>query len=310
MSAPILDKLTRPVVEAATDALWAQWRTLMPLVSGKGRAARALIDPEALLLGSLGLGGHEQRLEITAGAWAHLGSRLLSVQRMKNLARGYPKAVGDRLSSFARTALEQGDLRWRSVARGKGQLRARDKDLQATVSSHEPAALVLRLRLGFGVGIKADVLAYLLGSHGARQTVPAIAVATGYYQRAVRRAVEDLAAGGFLSAAATSPASYRINPAAWRELLGFGDEPPVWRPWNVWFSFVSQLVAWVELQAAGSGVSDYVISSRARDFLESQRPELERTIRLRDARGHVGEEYLDVFEKSLLDIAEWVRGCA
>jgi len=178
------------------------------------------------------------------------------------------------------------------------------------VSSHEPAALMLRLRLGLGVGIKADVLAYLLGLHGAPQTVPAIAVATGYYQRAVRRAVEDLVAGGFVSAAATSPASYRLEPGAWRELLGLRQDPPVWRPWSVWFAFVAQLLEWAERQAAGPAVSDYVISSRARDFLDGQRPKLGRSIGLPDARGYVGERYLEVFEKSLREVADWLKGCA
>jgi hypothetical protein len=305
-----LDRLTRPVVEAATAALWAQWRTLSPMVAGKGRAARALIDPEALVLGSLALGDRERRLELMAGAWAHLGSGLLSVQRMKNLLPEYPKAVADRAATFARTALEQGDGRWRSLARGTGELHVRDKDLRAHLSSHEPAALMLRLRLGLGVGIKADVLAYLLGSSGAHQTVPAIAVATGYYQRAVRRAVEDLAAGGFVNAAVTSPASYRIERGAWRELLGLGEDPPTWRPWSVWFAFVSQLQDWAERQAAGPTVSDYVLSSRARDFLDGQRPKLGGSIGLPDARGYVGERYLEVFEKSLLEVADWLKGCA
>jgi hypothetical protein len=308
MSAATLAKLTRPVVDAAVGALWTQWRTVSPVLAGRGPAARALVDPEALVLGSLALSDHERRLENAAAWWAHAGSRLLSVQRMKNLLPEWPEAVTHHASVFARTALEQGDARWRSLAPGNAELRVRGKDLRATVTSHEPPALVLRLRLGFGVGIKADVLAYLLGLHDGKATVPAIAGATGYYHRAVRRAVEDLVAGGFVAAVPTSPASYQVNPAAWRELLGFAGEPPVWRPWSVWFAFVSQLNAWSERQAAGAPVSDYVTSSRARDFMEAQQ-RLARTIGLPDARGYAGERYLEVFEKSLLDVAEWVKGC-
>ncbi len=299
--------MVHSVVDAAVDALWAQWRVVSPIAAWRGREAQALIDPEALLLGSLALVGRERRFHDLARLWALTGARLLSVQRTKNLLRDHPPRVSERLAAFAQTAYEGGDLRWRPLAGRASSLRARDKGLTAGPVSREPAALALRLRLGFGVGIKPDVLAFLLGAHGTRQTVPAIAAATHYYQRAVRRAVEDLAAGGFVRAQATSPASYSVNLAAWRGLLEFGEDPPVWRPWHVSFSFVSRLLVWVEEQVSGKEPSPYLSSSRARDFFEAERPRLETALRLPDPAGFVGERYLEVFERSLEEVSDWLK---
>lgn len=309
MPATTLDKLVRPAVDAAVEALWAQWRVVSPVPAWRGRLARALIDPEALVLGSLALVEQERRFGDLARVWAGPGARVLSAQRMRNLLPDHPSRVADRLAAFARTAVEHGDLRWRPLAGRAKPLRARAKDPTTGLISREPAALVLRLRLGFGVGIKPDVLAFLLGVHGTRQTVPAIAAATHYYQRAVRRAMEDLAAGGFVRSQATAPASYSVDIAVWRELLQFGEDPPVWRSWHSLFSFVSRLVTWVE-EVGGRDLTHYVLSSRARDFLEAERPRLETALRLPDPTGYAGERYLKVFEKSLAEVSDWLRASA
>src|SRR5689334_23188345 len=104
-----------------------------------------MIDPEALILGSLGLGQYELRLLNTVSWWAHTGSTLLSVQRMKNLADSYPDVIAEPLAAFARTAFEQGDHRWRKLAGPKAGLRSRKNDLTATPRLSGDPALWLRL---------------------------------------------------------------------------------------------------------------------------------------------------------------------
>jgi len=86
---------------------------------------------------------------------------------------------------------------------------------------------MLRLRLGMGVGIKADVLSFLLGRVGGHATIQEIAQATHYYGRAVRRAVEELAAAGFVQSRSTAPASFRVDMSKWHYVLDFDpDDPP------------------------------------------------------------------------------------
>src|SRR5438477_11182224 len=102
--------------EAAAQAAWTQWGAIFSFPATK-RQARAIVDPEALLLGSLALSEHEPRLRGVVQLWARYESRLLSVQRMKNILPLFRGAVRERLAEFARLAVtEGGDLRWRSVA--------------------------------------------------------------------------------------------------------------------------------------------------------------------------------------------------
>src|SRR5438876_1035970 len=115
--------------EAAAQAAWTQWAAIFSFPASK-RRAHAIVDPEALLLGSLALSEHEPRLRGVVQLWARHESRLLSVQRMKNLVPLFRSAVRERLAEFARLAVtEGGDQRWRSVAsRSSGAKPIRQRD--------------------------------------------------------------------------------------------------------------------------------------------------------------------------------------
>lgn len=299
---PNLDKAVARLLEATLEVVWAQWRALGP-VAGSGREARAIVDPEALVLVSLALNEHERRLGRVVAWWARSGARLLSVQRLRNLARDYPDTASQAIAGFARAALESGDARWRPVARGGGELAVRKKDLAAAASPRAPAALLLKLRLGLGVGIKADVLGYLVGLAGAGATVQAIAYATAYYPRAVRRAVEELAAAGFVEARPTSPASYRVNMERYESLLQLGKDPPAWRPWYLVFTFVFEVLRWAE---EARGQTDYVASSAARDLVLRRRARLHPDIKLPEPEIGTGESYLAAFGEALGEAKEWL----
>jgi peptidylprolyl isomerase len=74
--------------EAAVSIAWAHWGSLAPgaITSGEERT-RSIVDPEALVLLSLAVREHEARLTDLLAGWARSGSALLSVQRLKTLAR-------------------------------------------------------------------------------------------------------------------------------------------------------------------------------------------------------------------------------
>ncbi len=229
MSSATLRKLSRRARECAVDIAWAQWGALSGIPSRKF-PVQSMIDPEALLLASLYLGEFEPRLYRLTAWWAAMGARLLSVQRVRNLVSHYPKPVHRLMAEFALMAVEDGrDLRWRSIAGKSRPEAARKKDLAATPTLMEPPALLLRLRIGFGVGIKADVLGFLLGRAGARATIREIAASSGYHERAVRRAVEEMSAARFLVPGRTSPVSYGVDPEGWANVLELPHDPPLWR---------------------------------------------------------------------------------
>src|SRR5258708_21623860 len=117
MFAPKVVKAVAARREAAAGAAWTQWGAVFGVAASK-RQARAIVDPEALLLGSLVLSEHEPRLRGVVGLWGLNQSRLLSVQRAKNLARLFPAGVRERLGAFAQGArMRGGDARWRPLTR-------------------------------------------------------------------------------------------------------------------------------------------------------------------------------------------------
>ena len=94
-----------------------------------------------------------------------------------------------------------------------------------------------------------------------------VARATRYYPRAVRRALEELAAARFVMTAATAPVSYSVDPDAWTAVLGFRDGPPPWVPWTSAFPLMLRILAWLDDPAAARA-SAYLRSSSARDLAE------------------------------------------
>ena len=294
------------VREAAARAAWTQWGAVFTFAAG-GQTAKAIVDPEALLLGSLALSGHEARLWRVARLWVRYGARLLSVQRAKNIARRFPPMVVGQLGELARLAVEEGgDVRWRSLAGpSPPDMPAGRREPQANPVLEGAPALMLRLRLGFGVGIKADVVSHLVGLAGAGATVQQIAEATQYYGRAVRRAIEELAASGFIDARSTAPASYRVDVHKWADLLAItADDSPAWRPWVGIYALEAALDAWESRPAPESG---FVLASEARDLVAEHAPSLESAgVRLPALSKHRGQAYLEPFGRALTEVAEFL----
>lgn len=270
-----LNKAIDGLVAATVEVLWGQWQALGASAAQTNRPARAMVDPEALLLGSFALAHRERRLDRFLRMWPVQGARVLSVQRAKNLVGDYDVAVADALARFAAAAVREGDRRWGSLAAEEATAKPRAKDVGAGLVVSEPAALAIRLRLAFGVGIKADVLAYLSGSHGQHRPMSDIAAATGYYERAVRRAVDELVAARFVRAWASAPASYSIDVERWAPAFGL-DEMPLWMPWQPIFAFVAHLDGW-HTQVRAEKRSSYMQSSGLRDLIERRRGLFERT---------------------------------
>lgn len=304
-SQPIANAIAA-VRRAAAGAAWIQWNGIFTPAASR-RTARAIVDPEALLLGSLALAAHEPRLWRVARLWARYGARLLSVQRAKNIGRRFPPSTVERLGEFARIAAADGrDVRWRSVMGDSPPAEpASRREPQARRVLEGGAALMLRLRLGFGVGIKADVVSHLVGRAGGGATVQQIAEATHYHGRAVRRATEELAASGFIEARATAPASYEVELDKWAELLSIAvNDPPAWRPWAGVYALVAALDGWASRPPPESGV---VLASEARDLMAEHTAAVESAgVRASALGKYRAEAYLEPFAKALEDYAGYI----
>jgi hypothetical protein len=87
----------------------------------------------------------------------------------------------------------------------------------------DPRTLWLRVRAGFGVGSKADTLAFLVGMQGAPSTARSIAYATGYSSVSIRQAVEEMALARLIRGTKKHPFEYLPPLRPWTELLELED---------------------------------------------------------------------------------------
>jgi hypothetical protein len=306
MSAKQVARAIAGLREATAQAAWTQWSAIFTVAASR-RPAQSIVDPEALLLVSLALRDHEPRLWSAAVMWAQFGARLLSVQRTKNLVRLFPAEVRERLGGFAALAIRDGaDQRWRSLvgsARTNGSGRGKGRVKEGTPVLAGGPALMLRLRLGLGVGIKPDVLTYLIGIAGGANPVVLIARATGYQGRAVRRALEELEAAGYIESRPWTPVAYRVDNAKWAGLLEFeAKNPPAWREWADLYAFVVALDEW----SRALPQSDLVLASEARDLVETHARAFDAIPRLPTLGKYRGEAFIGPFVKAIEACAEFV----
>lgn len=306
MSVPRCAKLVAPLREAAVQAAWTQWAALgYVLPSVNNRDGHAIVDPEALVLATLALRDYERRFEHVLWGWMDRTSRLLSASRITSLLKDYPAWMSERVARFAADAVAAGDPRWKKLA-GKAQRTVQQPAGKGVPSSTTPlrqrTTLMLRLRLAFGVGIKADALTCLIARMGGRATIREIADDLGYFDRAVRRSVEDLAAAQLIDAEATSPVSYQVRAGPWFALLGLDrNEPPAWRHWRDLYAIVVRLDAWAAA-ADEASLSQYVAASRLRDTFDALDPLFLRSyVRERPDWAGPPEQWLTEFES-------WVSG--
>lgn len=312
MSDAVIRRIREQTLRTGVAVAWAQWSALTTMAVPAGPRARALVDPEALVLLSLAVRGQDRRLDDLVLGWARAASALLSVQRLSHLAEAFPAAVREGLGAFARAASDAGDRRWRALA-GEADTggRPRRKVAGAPRLADAPA-LLLRLRAGFGVGARADVLTFLLSLRGAEAPVSAIAGATGYSGSAVRAAAEEMVLAGFAKRVEAAPTAYCADHRAWAGVLQFrptsspkGPDVPPWRHWDIVFAYLADVAAWAG-EAEAAEWSAYVASSRARDLVEDHaRPLRTAKLRLPDPREPGGAAFLEDLERGMTHVHEW-----
>lgn len=332
-----VDRLAVELRRVLLDVAWRQWRAIGAGAVGRSsvrdaerRHLNTIVDPEALMLISLLLVREERRMPGLLHDWALENSDLLSVQRVKNLESEYPEplrtTVERRVAWFARVARDEAkDLRWRSLIvkaqEGPGTIddvvaRTRtdapegsSRKMRATrVRATSGPTLLLRLRLAFGVGVKADLLAYVLARGEDWATVRDITDATGYTVAAVRRAAEDLAAARFIEALEDQPTSYRAVVGAWGSLLTL-DELPRWGSWQERFVFAAVFLQWADAVGDRS-LSWYAFGNQGRQLLERHRTAFERDL-IAVWSGHSSIQDWGLYvTRSVRSLASWMSEMA
>lgn len=307
MSKPRFASIAREVHDAAVGAAWIQWQALGAQAAAP-RAPRAIVDPEALVVFSLAMADDEPRLRDFLRGFAELGSRLLSIQRLKRVLHAFPTDVEPRVASFAAAVARGGkDPRWRTLATGASPLGGRPgKVAPPSLRLGEPAALMLRLRTAFGVDVRSDALTYLLGRTGAWADVKDIAAALLYAKYSVRGACESLANARLLESRADRPVKYYADQRRWGALLKLPDQPP-WHAWAGIYPFLLRWLRWMR-EPGVARASPALAASLAREFVREHGQVLTHLqLEVPDQRDYRGEAYLLPFERTASALAQWLR---
>lgn len=283
------DEIIQEMRETTANVLWRQWKGLGAMTNA--REAQAIVDPEALLFASLALTDVEPRLNEIVRSWIWENAESISIQRLKNLRREFPGP--DALGTIAQLAVESGDIRWKKLlpAGSHGTVQGRPKGRTITTRLQATAALMVRIRAGFGHGARADLLTYLIGLSNVRgdswASVASIARALSYTVTNIRQAADEMALAGFIDqlpgasgGRGATARMFRVRTGMWQALLGGGT--PRWHDWKETFRFALEFDRIVRAAPANS-ITDYVIWSQFRDLLEkypealpSDNPALER----------------------------------
>jgi hypothetical protein len=287
-----ISELRDEAQERLASFLWAQWGQ-MGVAANSDRRDSWAADPEALLLLTFEVGRGEPRLLDEVLDWMDFNERLVSVQRLRNIAGD---EAGRGLVEAVLGWLGQNRRRPRLGARsspGTGEPQPFFRDSRLQVTEPDPAFLAqgflkphtepsgksqapdlglpinfaFRLRLLLGVGVRAEVARVLLTTDAPWMNAQALAASTVYTKRNVQEAAASLASARFVDLRMVGNENRFVAPRSrWAEFLGVAHLPGS-RDWPQLFRAYSRVLRWMD-DPGNRDLSDYMLSSRARTMVE------------------------------------------
>jgi hypothetical protein len=290
--------------EQIFDFLWRQWSTLGIAGATKSKDNR-IIDPEALLLFSLGVCRYEPRLFDEIIDWLFQNGHFINVQRLQQIQVKYNFNCGPQLSAIAELLAKKSSyqLKWSGLAKkyyqehketlffdkeGEALPCPTDKNANPEFLSHglrrgqinlrgysqafdlqNPACLLLRLRALLGINARAEILCLLAS---VKEIHPSEAARlTAYYQKTIQTTLVEMAQSGvILTRTSKKEKFYRLKPGVLDELLKSNGESAQWINWRPLFKTVE--IIWRRLcELSGKKIDSLLLSSELKKFMSSVR---------------------------------------
>jgi hypothetical protein len=320
-----IPELREDLQSRLSSFLWDQWGQMGILATSSEHSPWAT-DPEALLLLTFEVGREEPRLFEEVLDWLVTNERLISVQRLRNLARddsdrALVEAVlawlgqkrrrprleakqgaseTDEPQSFFRGSqipigdpdpafLAQGFLKPRSEPSGKSQ--GPDTNL--------PINFAFRLRLLLGIGVRSEAIRVLLTARAPWLNVQTLAASTGYTKRNVQEGVASLRAAGVLESwELGNEQRFEAQREHWASFLQL-DELPQHVDWPQLLAAYRLILRWLA-DPTNQGLSEYMLQSEARTLAEQVAPDLQLAgIAIDGGNRANDEDYLERFAQRL-----------
>lgn len=293
-----ISALREQVGDAFVGFAWDQWGQ-MGLLARPDHWDPWTMDPEALLVFSLEVARRDPRLCDELLDWLYTNERIVSVQRLRNLAvddadrslvdaslswvaqrkrRLRERTRGDAVESSTAADLVPlfHDLPTRSVAldpafaeHGFAKPDTVASDRSQAPDLGKPINFAFRLRHLLGVSARAEVMRWLLSSGVPRVSAPVIARSAGYSKRNVQGALTALVAAGVIQMIVVGgEQSYRTERDRWGALLKESHESwPRHVDWPQLLGASLRILRWLDDPATES-LSDYMRASEARNLTE------------------------------------------
>ena len=331
--------------EGALNFVWRQW-CQMGVAGSVKRRDQWVIDPEPLLAFTTEVARYDARMFdetldwlVTNGHWIN-AQRFSTVMKQDNVG---DRAVAGAIASWM--AERDKSMKWRGLAQrmaadarkpdeplfrtptGKalassdqmdahfhryGFLRknARARGMTQPVNMKDPVNIMFKSRALFGIGIRADVMVYLMITEGAYPRE--VARTLGYNHMRVQELLVDLADANVVSVRSVGRTKqYRIDRDKWRSVL-MGEQPfmPRWINWRALTRGLTAIwrTTWGIEKARAD---DYIFSSKMRSAMQAARNDLLGSgmdFVIEDDRGHIAEAYLPIFMRDARNILKVLAG--
>ena len=257
---------------ALLDLAWAQW-TALGVAGHTKEYSASVIDIEALILFTLFIGQHDQRLFDSSQDWLQKNGRFVNMQRLTNLHKKNKCKNANILSYMAANLTTfENKLKWDKLAKNTIEVaeakplfkgipiingQAKDEiaiqhglvrnpykfaGKQTTFNKNNTATLQLKLRGYLGVNSRAEVMLILLCKDYCKNQD--IASSTGFSWRSIQDILFEMVYSGIVSATLSKKNRlYHLsNVKEWNSIFEISETSPVKFPnWNNIFFSLEQL---------------------------------------------------------------------
>jgi len=309
----------------------------MGVAGSAPQKTRWVIDPEPLLAFTAEVARRDARMFDAVLDWLITNGRWINTQRLSTIVK--QDKIGDS-SVMGAIASWMSDhdksMKWRGVARravhadqrqaeplfitqpnGAAKMNSEperhfeqyglirgpihNRELTKAVNMRDPCNVIFKSRAAFGIGIRADVMAYLVSTDGgyARR----IAEILGYNHMRVSEVLSGMAEAGMVTVhSAGRIKHYRADRDQWQSvILPDGPEMPRWVNWRPLARGLTAI--WREVWALDENRADmYVFSSKMRKAMQTAGNDLQGSgiaFAIEEDRNYVAETYLPVFFRNI-----------
>jgi hypothetical protein len=316
------------VSQGLLDFAWRQWAQVGVSATVEG-TDRWAVDPEALILFTIGIARRDPRLFDEMLDWMSFNHELLSTQRLRNLAGRFPLPSGLVAAVVAWTRQTAPATAPATDQAAPAQVREPvfRPDVLSFVSkpdptfsqygfirpsaartgkSHEPnpalpANLAFRLRHLFGPGGRSETMRVLLTWPHGPLDAARIAAEAGFAKRNISDVLASLTASGVIKAAWAGNerhfTAYQDRWVLFLDLAGPADMPS-FVSWVHLLPAALAIMMWLD-EKTDSDDSDYLIASQARSLVNRLTRDLEAAdVDIQHRQPAHGAAYLPVFAET------------